>query len=76
MEVVVEFGVPLRDNVSDCSIEVVVTSQELAQLGTTHGTSDGVTGSEGGGGRLMRVGTEAMRFERSPDIIESLKRYN
>ena len=34
----------------------------------THGTSDGVTGSEGGGGRLMRVG-----LERSPDMMGAVK---
>lgn len=51
-------------------------SQQPAQLSATHGTSEGVTGSEGGGGRLIRVGTEAMTFERSLDMTDSLERRN
>lgn len=47
MVVVVEFGVPLKSYIN--SIRVPVQT-------ITHGASDGVTGSLGGGGRLIRVG--------------------
>ena len=49
IEVVVEFGVPLRD----------LWSQRIEQranpMSVAYGTSEGVTGSDGGGGRLIRV---------------------
>jgi len=40
----------------------------LIQRIDTYGASDGVTGSDGGGGRLMRVG-----LGRSPDMTRTVK---
>jgi hypothetical protein len=61
-EVVPEFGVPLRNEKSisvHVSLQVVETLE--GALGPTHGPrSDGVTGSDGGGGRLMSVGADIL----------------
>jgi hypothetical protein len=49
MDVMVEFGVPLRDLYGQLG-------RGLKGAGRTYGMSEGVTGSEGGGGRLIKVG--------------------
>lgn len=49
IDVVAEFGVPLIDGLGQYLITAVLKRP-------THGASEGVTGSDGGGGRLIRVG--------------------
>jgi hypothetical protein len=64
IEVVVEFGVPLRD-----------LYDQLGRLsdgsfGGAYGMSEGVTGSDGGGGRLIRVGAFDIATVREVFFLE------
>ena len=65
MDVVAELGVPLVTIVSKMRLK-----RKSAVEGATYGMSEGVTGSEGGGGRLMRVGADiATKRQKSKLMI-------
>lgn len=58
-EVWVLLGVPLP--IKDTLVSTGVQLKRIRGIGAAHGPmSDGVQGSEGGGGRLMSVGTDIL----------------
>ena len=66
MEVVVELGVPLL-KISDES------NADMKKKRKAYGISDGVVGSEGGGGRFMRVGVVILNAVFSvEDVVTEL----